>query len=429
MKQSKYNTSISIDAQKKMLFNTLHRNFIVYDNSKEENLFALLENLDRKDFGEEETADLKKLIHKKMIIGDNVDEVELVKKHEKRVRENEDIFQLVILPTLDCNFRCPYCYEEHRKLKIDDETANRIIKLVENITPNIKSLHITWFGGEPLLEADRVISLSKKIIEICEKNNCTYAAMIVSNGYLLNDELIDIIPEIGITRAQITVDGEPEFHNKKRPLDTGAGTFDEILKNVNKLIDKGLRITLRSNMDEENYDHIEGLYDFIPEDKRESVDVNICNLYQTVDKKSTYKIYKAAIDKGYKFLLDRNRYFTCATCLKNGLTIGPTGRLLACSQKTEETDEYFGHLGENGEPVIENRSFFDEVRNVSIQDNEACKECIKMPMCTSACKFRLLERKQSCIGKSLEWLEMEDFAKLQYFSDLSQKLIKGADII
>ena len=50
--------------------------------------------------------------------------------HEEFISK-KDYLHLVILPTEDCNFRCPYCYEEHRKSVINRETINSIYKYIE----------------------------------------------------------------------------------------------------------------------------------------------------------------------------------------------------------------------------------------------------------------------------------------------------------
>lgn len=85
----------------------------------------------------------------------------------------------VIAPTLNCNYNCVYCFEnkENRKLRMNFNTAEDILSfIIKQIESNklIKSIKITWFGGEPLLSYDLILEFSKKIIAKLNKMNILY---------------------------------------------------------------------------------------------------------------------------------------------------------------------------------------------------------------------------------------------------------------
>lgn len=74
------------------------------------------------------------LLKSKSIIENDVDEISLVKKLQESIDNNENSFILTINPTLDCNFRCWYCYENHvSRSKVEPETLDKIKKLIYNI--------------------------------------------------------------------------------------------------------------------------------------------------------------------------------------------------------------------------------------------------------------------------------------------------------
>lgn len=66
----------------------------------------------------------------------------------------EEKLTFVIAPTLACNLNCVYCFENgyRNKKTMSEETLDEVISFIESKLKNqTKSIHITWFGGEPLL--------------------------------------------------------------------------------------------------------------------------------------------------------------------------------------------------------------------------------------------------------------------------------------
>ena len=65
---------------------------------------------------------------------------------------------LTLVPTLDCNFACPYCYqrEAHNQYYMSEELKHGILNFIkkECLAKKIKRVETTWFGGEPTLTAN-----------------------------------------------------------------------------------------------------------------------------------------------------------------------------------------------------------------------------------------------------------------------------------
>ena len=105
-------------------------------------------------------------------------------------QELERTLQLILLVHEDCNFRCTYCYEKFEKRAMSLETANDIIKYINNEIKNNRSkydkIQLSWFGGEPLLNLKIIEYISSSVIEIARKNKIEYSADMTTNGYLLN---------------------------------------------------------------------------------------------------------------------------------------------------------------------------------------------------------------------------------------------------
>ena len=72
---------------------------------------------------------------------------------------NNNKLSIIITPTLACNLNCEYCFEKdnRRNIAADDKTIIDIADFIlKQLTLNIKEVHITWFGGEPLLAYNKI---------------------------------------------------------------------------------------------------------------------------------------------------------------------------------------------------------------------------------------------------------------------------------
>lgn len=57
----------------------------------------------------------RRFVRTEIYVGNNVDELHNLKERYKKIANNDSNFFLMINPTLDCNFKCWYCYENHIK--------------------------------------------------------------------------------------------------------------------------------------------------------------------------------------------------------------------------------------------------------------------------------------------------------------------------
>ena len=176
----------------------------------------------------------------------------------------------LFMPTYDCNLRCHYCFQDHMRkdpafkqhLKLMDRaTVDRIFYAMPQIErqhgyepDEEKHRHISFFGGEPLLEANREI-VEYIMNKSRETGSASFSA--TSNATYLH-HYSDLLGENGIAEIQITLDGLPEEHDKRRIYPDGSGSFDAIARNITMALEKGVWVTVRLNID---YDNIEDLPD------------------------------------------------------------------------------------------------------------------------------------------------------------------------
>lgn len=102
---------------------------------------------------------------------------------------------LVLCPTLGCNFDCPYCFENHYAGKMSAEVQDDDValagRMIDASAP--ERMKVTWFGGEPLLAPEIVESLSQRLIALADERGIEYDAGIITNGYLLDQDIVDML--------------------------------------------------------------------------------------------------------------------------------------------------------------------------------------------------------------------------------------------
>ena len=195
------------------------------------------------------------LIKQGMIIDSEIDEKSILRAGYKAYCRGHKSITVIVCPTMECNFACPYCFEERQKGRMDENVKKGVLDYVEALLKtHYEKLNFEWFGGEPLLYPDIIEEVSKKIMRLCEKYCTKCEFTITTNGYCVTEKVISIFEKIHLGEVRITLDGEKEIHDKRRVLCNGDGTFDVIVSNIKKISEKGIRVKIRVNIDKENVD-------------------------------------------------------------------------------------------------------------------------------------------------------------------------------
>lgn len=210
-----------------------------------------------------------------------------------------------IAVTYDCNLRCPYCYEvwvkhpETMKMVVDTYKVDKAFEALEYLNEACtKEKSLTLTGGEPLMKKNE--DIIKYILKTGTDKG--YEFIIFTNGVELDYFLSDL-SSIPLDYVQITLDGPPSLHNKRRVFKRGKGTFDTIVSNIEKARELELPLAIRTNTDSEILDKIDELAIFFR--KREWTDdpnihFSLAALYdQHVDPEKTIEyvnLYQKALE-------------------------------------------------------------------------------------------------------------------------------------
>jgi len=262
MKFSKYNLIMpSAKKDHHYLFNTFNGSCFEVDNSVADIVKkALIDNL------QEETKDLFALSG--VIIPDEKNEDHIIAYSQGRHRYNNANYVSTVLLTWDCNLRCPYCFQglEKDAISMTLEQADRYINftLESAKQSNAKSISIMLFGGEPLMNMDVGFYILEKIKSHCDKNEMHFFSNIITNGTLLNPEVIKKLCNYNCRTVQVTLDGIKEVHDNRRMYANGKGSFDEVINALRLLNEKSDMYTaIRINIDKTNIKDTHRLLEYI----------------------------------------------------------------------------------------------------------------------------------------------------------------------
>lgn len=215
MKYSIYNSIIETKSGLNVLYSGLSDRFVVF----KKDLTPFL-NSDVELLKEKSESLYSMLVEADAIISKDRDEFVEIKEISEKIDEAPHECKIIVNPTMDCNFKCWYCYENHVKgSKINVDTLESVKLLIDQSVGNesIKMLDLSFFGGEPLLEYDAVRELIDHLRSKCEKREIGYNIGFTSNGNLIDDQIIEHLTMVADSKSfQITLDGDREKHNRVR---------------------------------------------------------------------------------------------------------------------------------------------------------------------------------------------------------------------
>ena len=152
---------------------------------------------------------------------------------------NENIEQITLQITQQCNFRCAYCayavpdfstQRHHSPKRMTLETARAVVDFFVKHSVGQSKVCLGFYGGEPLLEFD----LIKDIADYAEKSfdGKELKFTITTNGSLLTKEVCEFLSLRNID-VLVSLDGTEKTHNKSRKFAiSGQETYKTIEKNL-----------------------------------------------------------------------------------------------------------------------------------------------------------------------------------------------------
>ena len=436
-KRSKYNVEIdTLEDGQKLIYNTFTGIFGIMD-LKTQSLYHMIENVDIDSISDEELKENAMIMLRSGYIVDaQKDELATVRIERAKAKFGGDALLLTIAPTLGCNMRCPYCFENKNGKRMSAEIQSQVLEFVKaklNADKNVRAVSVSWYGGEPLLEKKTIYALSKELIQICNDRGLNYSATVITNGALLDLETANMLfHECKVKRAQITIDGMPEKHNKRRIFADGTGSFDLIIKNI-EACRSFFPISVRVNVDQSNIDDVEPLAKFLLEEKgwtdnprvyiapvtnydEGCKDAPCLQMESFADVKREFEKVLYSYNRNLvspSFFPGRKSVFCGGECVNN-YVIDPEGYFYNCWVVIGEKERASGHISK---PFLINTEYSSWILSDLPKECEACEY---LPMCMGGCPYFRVEHdgKPSCVHTRYSYKET---LKLAYQDYVTQK--------
>ena len=382
----------SNNADSVVLFSTKKASSILVDKS-------ILSDIKNGRLGEDEQVTLAEL---GFLAETDEEEKQELLRYIDALNEIDTKLSVIVAMNLDCNLACTYCFEGRRKGKhyMSPETARHVIDFIENnLAKDRELLNVTFYGGEPLLSAELILSMAKRLKGIAETKGLAFGFQFVSNGTLLTPSIVAKLKPLGLKEASITLDGPEAVHNLSRPYKMGGGSFKKIVKNIKAVCDM-IDINIGGNFTEANYHEFPTLLDYllnegITPDRIASVKFDpvfgetseyatpemagaCCSPNEPWVFEAGIMLREEVMKRGFK--TGGIQPVVCVIDLNNRHIINYDGSIYKCTGFFDRKDFMTGNVKSG---VTNNGSIY----NLDNWKNEECLSCKYLPLCFGGCRY------------------------------------------
>ncbi len=390
-----------------VLSNSFTRSIIEIDKNEWQDIKNLLENPNL-NFSDKKIIEYRNSLYENgFLIDENKDEKKYLEFLYNENFFRTDFLNITINPTMQCNFSCPYCFEETKNNYMTEKHIEILKKFFSLNLLGKKAILINYFGGEPLLSLKLIIELENHLMELRKKYDLKINHHITTNGYLLDNDVQDIlINKFHFNSFQITIDGCEKTHNITRKTKSGEQTFEKILKNFKKLIfmnDKNeIKINLRVNLLNNSINEVEEFLKLFNDDERKRFKIYFRPIYKTNNfniennnRNNLLDFYKMAENLNYN--INNNLPFSYCYCEGDGgsntIEIKPDLSIWKCINDENCSTSNFAFIDNDGKMIIDREKLIKWKLKDPFKSDE-CSKCKYLPLCFGGCPLRFLNNNE-----------------------------------
>lgn len=401
-KLSQYNTYLSLEDGSYLLYNSFSDKFVAVPAS-------LLQRHSPADMTPAEIRGLSPQLYDRLeeagiLVPEDIDETAALQERIDAIDNNPAMFHLQLNPTVDCNFRCWYCYEDHKAGSfMGADIMERICRLVDRIMERdgLQHFRLGFFGGEPLLRFDKIARpIIEYVSEKCGDKGVNFSIHFTSNGYLLNDAIIDYLSRFTCS-FQITLDGHRALHDKTRTPADGSGSYNRIMVNIRSLLAHGITVIARVNYTPDNLPTVPDIIrDFasVPERAKPFLRMDLQKVWQ-IDipwKDCTVAIKKIEDVAHQNGIFCRSTYLlnyvrdSCYGSSRHHILINYNGDAYCCRARDFSRENRVGYIDEDGQILFDLPGYM-ECRMKARFNRTSCRKCRIAPLCSGGCRQKGME--------------------------------------
>lgn len=152
------------------------------------------------------------------------------------VRSQTQVMEVTVGLNLACNFDCPYCCQAEvmdgsvMKDPVATDAAHWIAERAKS--QGVDSLQLVFVGGEPLLHPKRLETVARIVRDALLGSKIRFGFTLLTNAVFLDEAMVDRLLPLGLSKAQITLDGDATTHMLSRVSKQGVDTFELIFDNA-----------------------------------------------------------------------------------------------------------------------------------------------------------------------------------------------------
>lgn len=406
MKKSFYNFIFPGEEGKSILYNSRTGAMAELDSKHAEQL----ERLSERELEEQNPNFVNALLENGFAVEDGVSELDMIRYDMWKTRFGNQAMSITVEVTQNCNFGCKYCYEKGiiNNKYMDIEVQDAIVEYIRAVLPGSTELNVCWYGGEPLLAIPVIQRLTSKFLALCEEKNITYKAKIITNGYLLTQQVAEILAECKVRTIQITLDGNEDMHNARRTLLDGGPTYFAIWNNLLQLKaqqDK-FRVMLRVNIDKENKSAVYEVQQRIREAQLDEfvcvypgkvVATSECHNSENCCTEREFAVLEQEFICSDPELLNnyypKRRNVSCMADSNKAMIFDTDGYIYKCFMDICTPERRIGNV-KNG--AIYNENVLFKYLLLDVPQQKECNRCKWLPICMGGCLNARFRGEKTC---------------------------------
>lgn len=287
-----------------------------------------------------------------------------------------------------------------------EEVMDSIIEYINSL-PSKPELKLKWFGGEPLMATSQMKLFYEKLTTYYKK---PIASNIITTGFHIDEDVINVMKEIEISQVQITLDGLKATHNTIKTISNCDDVFSKVLDNIELLLSTSdIHVVFRINLTTQNAHEYTELFNYLMDKykkhKRKGIspgfvmDRGAClssnkNLFFTPQKASRFilDLYnKHQIHT--PFLRYPSRFFSeCAIKNVMSMSFDPDGYAYKCWEIIGNRKQAIGRLNVNGKIDNINQTIYNRhLYGADPLEDPVCSKCKYLPVCNGGCPIQRIE--------------------------------------